>query len=132
MLLFSTVALARTNLKDLMAGTCEKLGMNNGMDCVKLQRKLEKENVIMDNNGAGICSLIWQWGSQVQNPHSVGVLVLQCFKQVSNVKVSQEVRDTCGKRIDTMQGSSPSSELIQAEVKRAMNCIKQLAIPVGK
>jgi hypothetical protein len=129
-LFISVGAFARSDLKQVMAGTCDQMGDTQGVRCVELQRQLEGRNVEIDRNGAGICSLIWQWGSHNKDQHPVGNLVLSCFKAVSNLHVSNETRDTCNESVYARKEFRDPIEVIQNKTKKMMNCIRQLGVPV--
>jgi len=128
--LFAGAALARTNLKALMQDTCENLGVTEGQECVKVQRKLESENAYLDQNSASICALVWKWGSNnSENLTTVGNLVNSCFKQLANLRINDEVRETCDKTMYIEQTSYASIETIQNEVKKMMSCLRQIGVP---
>lgn len=126
---YSIGALANTNLKEIMESTCENLGTSQGAQCVKLQRKLEKQNAYMDQNGGSICGLIWQWGSNNNDTKAVGNLVISCFKGVANLKISDEVKQTCNRTVYVDQGSTVPVTVIKDKVKKMMDCLKQIGIP---
>jgi hypothetical protein len=113
-----------------MASTCDQMGDTQGVRCVELQRQLEGRNVAIDLNGAEICSLIWQWGAHNKDLLSVGNLVLSCFKEVANLRISDEVRDTCNEPVYIRQKFSDSVEVIQSKTKKMLSCIRQLGVPV--
>jgi hypothetical protein len=127
---YSIGALANTNLKEIMEGTCENLGATEGARCVKLQRKLEKQNAYMDQNGASVCDLIWQWGSNNNDTKAVGNLVISCFKGIANLKISDEVKRTCNRAVYVDQGSKVPVTVIKDKVKKMMDCLKQIGVPI--
>ena len=127
----SFTCLANTDLREKMASTCENLGSTEGEKCVVLQRRLEKENATLDQNGAEVCALIWKWGSRGGDVQKVGDLVLSCFNQVANRTVSTEVKETCNKNVYEDQGSIASMSTINLKVNRMMSCIGKLSRPVA-
>jgi hypothetical protein len=131
LLLVPALAFARTDLKPMMASTCEDLGTTRGVECVKLQRILENDNVAMDRNGADLCALIWRWGSKGAALPDVGDLVLSCFRQIANLRVSEEVKNTCNGPISDIQGSYNSIETVRDKTTRMMECIGKLGIPMN-
>ena len=132
-LLFFKTASANTDLSSVMASVCEDLGSVRGAECIQLQRKLESNNVTMDNNGAQMCALVWRWGSRGQESTGhVGDLVLECLKQVADLKISTEVKDTCSGSIYKIQGAASSAETVDTKVKSMLGCVAELGIPVPR
>jgi hypothetical protein len=125
-------AFARTDLSQTMANICEDLGPVQGAKCVELQREMESSNVVLDNNGAEVCALIWHWGSRNGETAPVAGLVLSCFKQVANLRISEETKDTCTESIAEVEGSIATLETIRTRVARMMSCIQQLTLPASK
>jgi hypothetical protein len=123
-------ALAVTSLSGYMANTCEKLGPTEGAKCVQLQRRMELHNEYLDQNSADLCSLIWRWGSQGTDVSQTGNLVLSCFQQVANLKISTEVKRTCDHRISGNSEFGPTATEVNRKVEKMLACIKELSIPV--
>jgi hypothetical protein len=116
------------SLRNLMSPICENLGASEGAQCVELQRKMGREGTYLDANGASICGLIWRWSSRSGDNAAAGRLVLSCLKQVSNKKISTEVKDTCDKDVYESQGSIASIQAITKKVNKMMSCLQQVAI----
>ena len=87
---------------------------------------MENSNVVLDNNGAEICSLIWHWGGRSGESAPVAELVLSCFKQVANLKITEETKDTCTESIASVEGSIATLETIRTRVGRMMSCVREL------
>ena len=130
MLFVTLPVFADSHIKEIMESNCEELGAGRGAECVQLQRKLIREKAYIDQNGASICSLIWQWASRSGNTDIAAGMVLSCLKQIVNLQISDETQETCNRTVYMDQGSITPMQTIQLKVKKMMDCIKKLGVPV--